>query len=88
MALDFEGKEPLYRQLASILRGQIASGQIPPGRRLPSKLSIRQEYGVSQNTTERALQLLREEGLIETSMGRGLFVTQPEDRPKPQAGQD
>ena len=68
MTLDFEGRDPLYRQLANILREQIASGQVPPGRRLPSKLSIRQEYGVSQNTTERALKLLRDEGLIETSM--------------------
>ena len=82
MTLDFEGKEPLYRQLANILREQIASGQVPPGRRLPSKLSIRQQWGVSQNTTERALKLLRDEGLIETSLGRGLFVTQPEDRPQ------
>ena len=82
MTLDFEGKEPLYRQLANILREQIASGQVPPGRRLPSKLSIRQQCGVSQNTTERALKLLRDEGLIETSLGRGLFVTQPEDRPR------
>lgn len=82
MTLDFEGVEPLYRQLARILREQITSGQIPPGRRLPSKLSIRQEYGVSQNTTERALKLLRDEGLIETSMGRGLFATPLADRPK------
>ena len=38
------------------------------------------QYGVSQNTTERALALLKDEGLIETSMGRGMFVTWPEDR--------
>lgn len=81
MPLDFEGKEPLYRQLAAILREQITSGEIPPGRRLPSKLAIRQQHGVSQQTTERALSILKDEGLIETSMGRGLYVTQPEDRP-------
>lgn len=82
MVLDFEGKTPLYRQLATLLREQITSGEIPPGRRLPSKLAIRQQYGVSQNTTERALALLKDEGLIETSLGRGMFVTQPEDRPQ------
>jgi GntR family transcriptional regulator len=81
MTLDFEGKEPLYRQLAAVLRAMIDSGEIPPGRRVPSKKTIQQEYGVSQNTTERALALLKDEGLIETSLGRGLFVTQPEDRP-------
>ena len=80
MTLDFEGREPLYRQLAAILRGMIDSGEIQPGRRLPSKRALEQQYGVSQNTTERALALLKDEGLIETSMGRGLFVTRPEDR--------
>ena len=80
MALDFEGKEPLYRQLAGDLRAMINSGEIPPGRALPSKKAIAQRWGVSQNTTERALDLLRGEGLIETSMGRGIFVR--EDRPE------
>jgi GntR family transcriptional regulator len=82
MTLDFEGVVPLYRQLAGILRAMIDSGEIPPGRRLPSKKALIQEYQVSQNTVERALFLLKDEGLIETSMGRGLFVTQPEDRPQ------
>jgi DNA-binding GntR family transcriptional regulator len=82
MTLDFEGKEPLYRQLAAELRRMIDSGEIPPGRRLPSKKAIVQQYGVSQNTAERALAILKDEGLIETSMGRGLFVVPPEDRPR------
>ena len=56
-------------------------GEIPPGRRLPAKKMIMQTYGVSQQTTERALGILKDAGLIETSPGRGLFVTQPEDRP-------
>lgn len=83
MTLDFEGKEPLYRQLASVLRAMIDSGEIPAGRALPSKKSIQQRWGVSQNTVERALALLKDEGLIETSMGKGLFVREdpPEDRP-------
>ena len=82
MTLDFEGREPLYRQLAGILRAMIDSGEIPPGRRLPSKRAIEQRWGVSQQTTERALAILKDEGLIETSMGRGMFVTWPEDRPE------
>ena len=78
MTLDFEGREPLYRQLAAILRGMIDSGEIPPGRRLPSKRAIEQRWGVSQQTTERALAILKDEGLIETSLGKGLFVRDPD----------
>ncbi len=81
MPLDFEGKEPLYRQLAAVLRAMIDSGEFPPGRRLPAKKMIMQTYGVSQQTTERALGILKAEGLIEPSPGRGLFVTEPGDRP-------
>ena len=82
MTLDYEGPEPLYRQLARLLRAMIDSGEIPPGRRLPSKKALIQAHGVSQNTVERALALLKDDGLIETSMGRGLFVVPPEDRPQ------
>ena len=82
MPLDFEGREPLYRQLAAVLRAMIDSGEIPPGRRLPSKKTIQQTYGVSQQTTERALSVLKDAGLIEPSAGRGLFVTEPGDRPQ------
>lgn len=81
MTIDHEGFEPVYRQLAAILRGRIERGELPPGRPLPSKKTLQQEYGVSQGTVERALDLLRDEGLVATSMGRGVFVVPEAERP-------
>jgi GntR family transcriptional regulator len=72
VSIDHDAEEPLYLQLAAILRGQIASGALE--RRVPSVKTLTEEYGVAQGTAERALAVLREEGLIRSRMGRGHFV--------------
>lgn len=78
MSIDHDAEEPLYLQLAAILRGQITSGKLE--RRVPSVKSLTQEYGVAQGTAERALAVLREEGLIRSRMGRGHFVVPVAER--------
>lgn len=78
-AIDFDDQQPLYVQLAEILRGRIASGEIPPRRALPSKRQLMQEYEVSARTVDSAMALLRDEGLIVTERGKGLFVTERGD---------
>ena len=70
--VDDQSPEPLYRQVAGILRERIASGDI--SSRLPSLKTITQEYGVSHVTAEKAVALLREEGLVVVVIGRGAFV--------------
>jgi DNA-binding GntR family transcriptional regulator len=70
--VDHQSPEPLYRQVAGILRERIASGDITS--RLPSLKTITQEYGVSHVTAEKAVALLREEGLVVVVIGRGAFV--------------
>jgi GntR family transcriptional regulator len=78
VTIDKDAEEPLYLQLAAILRGQIESGELE--RRVPSVKTLTQEYGVAQGTAERALAVLREEGLIRSRMGRGHFVVPPAER--------
>lgn len=63
---------PLYVQVANLLRGRMASGEITA--RLPSLRTITQEYGVSHITAEKAIALLRDAGEVETVTGRGTFV--------------
>jgi DNA-binding transcriptional regulator YhcF (GntR family) len=79
VTIDHDAEEPLYLQLAAVLRGQIASGELE--RRVPSVKTLTQQYGVAQGTAERALAVLREEGLIRSRMGRGHFVVPPGERP-------
>ena len=72
MTLDRDSIEPLYAQLAAILRGQIERGELTG--RVPSVKTLTEQYEVAQGTAERALAILREEGLIASAMGRGHFV--------------
>lgn len=55
-----------------MLRARIASGEITS--RLPSLKTIAQEYEVSHITAEKAVGLLRDEGLIVVVVGRGTYV--------------
>ena len=79
VTVDHDAEEPLYLQLAAILRAQIKAGELE--RRVPSVKTLTQQYGVSQGTAERALAVLREEGLIRSRMGRGHFVVPPGEQP-------
>lgn len=80
MTVDHEGDEYIYVQLASILRDRIHSGDLRPGRALPSARTLSQEHGVAIGTVKKAIEILRAEGLVRTVIGRGIFVTRPADR--------
>jgi DNA-binding GntR family transcriptional regulator len=57
---------PKYVQLAAILRAQIERGELSPGMPLPSAPHLMATYEVSRGTVRKALEILRNEGLIET----------------------
>ncbi len=75
VSIDHEGDVPVYIQLADILRARINSGELAPRRPVPSKRSLQQEYGVAGGTIDKAMTILREEGLVRTVVGRGIYVT-------------
>jgi DNA-binding GntR family transcriptional regulator len=79
--LDRNGEIPISRQLASLLRMQIAAGDIPPGRPVPSKRYLVEQYGVAGSTVDKAMRILKDEGLIRTAKGLGLFVVPEDERP-------
>lgn len=66
-----------YEQLAKILEGKIRSGEFAAGSRLPGEMVLSQEYGVGSNTVRRALDILRDAGLVVTVRARGSFVVDP-----------
>jgi GntR family transcriptional regulator len=70
--LDHGSPTPLYVQLADVLRGQIERGELTG--RIPAAKSIAQQWEVAQGTAEKALTILRNEGLIVSHVGRGHFV--------------
>ncbi|ASU82322.1 GntR family transcriptional regulator [Nocardiopsis gilva YIM 90087] len=74
MSIDREGPVPPYLQIAGVLRGRIANGTIPPGRRIPSLVELEQEFEVARDTLRKAVKVLKDEGLVETVTGMGIFV--------------
>jgi DNA-binding GntR family transcriptional regulator len=66
---------PPWEQLAGILRGRIESGELQPGDRIPSVISLAQEYDLAAGTVRKALGQLQREGLVESRVGWGTFVT-------------
>ena len=80
--IDREGPVPPYRQIADHLRQQIVDGTIPAGRRIPSMVQLEQTYGVARDTLRKATQVLKDEGLVKTVQGMGIYVV---DRRGPRA---
>lgn len=74
MIIDREGPVPPYRQIADDLRQQIEDGTIPPGRRIPSTVEMEQKYNVARDTLRKATKVLKDEGLVESVRGMGLYV--------------
>ena len=74
VTVDRDAKTPVYLQIAAILRERITSGQIAPGRPLPSEPQLVQEFGVSRLTARKAVRVLAGEGLAEVVQGRGAYV--------------
>jgi GntR family transcriptional regulator len=74
MIIDREGPVPPYRQIADDLRRKIEDGTIPPGRRIPSTVEMEQEYEVARDTLRKATKVLKDEGLVESVQGMGLYV--------------
>ncbi len=68
---------PLYIQIADTLLGQIESGELPPGHRLPSERELSQTLGVSRMTVRQALQVLDSRGLLYRRAGQGTYVAGP-----------
>lgn len=74
--IDFDALEPLYEQVARVLRERIADGTYV--RRLPGENPLAKEFGVSRLTVHAALEILTREGLVKAARGRGTFVVAPE----------
>jgi GntR family transcriptional regulator len=63
-----------YLTIATDLREQISTGELPAGQLLPSESDLGVRYGVSRVTVRKALEALRDDSLIDSRQGFGWFV--------------
>jgi GntR family transcriptional regulator len=77
------GAEPPYRQIAAWLRARIEADEFRPGEDpLPSEKDLVDLFGVARDTARRAVQALRDDGLVVTIPQRGTYVVPKDQRPK------
>ncbi|WP_101254530.1 GntR family transcriptional regulator [Streptomyces barkulensis] len=65
---------PRSREIAEELRRKIESGELAPGSVLPSERELMESYNISSGTANKVSGLLKSTGLVESQVGRGLFV--------------
>ena len=66
---------PITRQIVDQIRTKCATGELPPGSRLPSVRELARDLAVNQNTILRVYERLTVEGLLERRHGSGTFVS-------------
>src|SRR5689334_8525975 len=74
-----------YADLADDLRHRIATGELRPGRLLPSEAQLAADHDVSRVTVRKALGVLRDAGLVASRQGFGWYVA-PSPVPQPLDG--
>lgn len=81
MGLDPNDPRPPYQQVANSLRAAILTRTFQPGEKLPSGPQLAERYGVARMTVQQAIRLLRDEGLVVSRQGSGVFVRERTERP-------
>jgi DNA-binding GntR family transcriptional regulator len=76
------GAVPPHRQIAAWLRTRIQAGEFRPDEDpLPSEKDLVDLFGVARDTARRAVQVLRDEGIVVTIPHRGTYVVPKDERP-------
>lgn len=66
---------PLYEQIATQIKTAIMSGELKAGDAIPSVRSLAKSLQISVLTVQKAYATLQEEGFIETTAGKGCYVS-------------
>lgn len=69
----------VYVQVADQVEREIREGRLPHGARLPNERAMGAQYGVAPGTARRAVQELRDRGLVVTLPNKGTYVTAPQE---------
>ncbi|TCO43601.1 regulatory GntR family protein [Kribbella antiqua] len=81
MQVEINDPRPPYAQVADGLRRAIQTGELAAGTKLPSGRELAKQWGVALMTLQKAIDQLRDEGLVYTQRGRGVFVASSDSRP-------
>jgi Predicted transcriptional regulators len=66
---------PLYEQIVTQVKTQIMSGGLKAGEALPSIRALAKSLQISVLTVQKAYDILQEDGFMETTAGKGCYVS-------------
>lgn len=69
------GSRPLYEQIATQIKTAIIEGKLQAGDAIPSVRSLAKSLHISVLTVQKAYATLQEDGFIETTAGKGCYVS-------------
>ena len=70
-----KASRPLYEQISTQIRAAIMSGELKTGEAIPSVRSLAKSLHISILTVQKAYSTLQEDGFIETTAGKGCYVS-------------
>ncbi|WP_130836604.1 GntR family transcriptional regulator [Lachnoclostridium sp. Marseille-P6806] len=74
--MNYDASIPIYLQVVTAIRKDIASGVLRAGDKLPSGRDLAIRYRINPNTSVRVYQVLEQEGICHTKRGLGTFVNE------------
>lgn len=70
-----KASRPLYEQIVLQIKAQVMSGDLQSGEALPSIRSLAKSLQISVLIVQKAYDILQEDGFIETTAGKGYYVS-------------
>lgn len=71
----FDGREPIYMQIAESIRSEILSGALKEGDQVMSTTQYATTYRINPATAAKAFAQLVDEGVLHKQRGVGMFVS-------------
>lgn len=71
--------KPIYEQITTQIKAMIITGQLQAGEPIPSMRALAKSLHISVITVQKAYEDLQRDGFIETTVGRGSFVSANRD---------
>ena len=70
-----KASSPLYEQISTQIKAAIMSGELKAGEAIPSVRALAKSLHISILTVQKAYATLQEDGFIETTAGKGCYVS-------------
>ena len=75
--ISYQSKDPIYIQIVSQIKKLVLEGKLKPGDSIPAMRTLAKDLSVSVITVQKAYEILRDEGFLNTVVGKGTFVEKP-----------